>query len=106
MSGNPLLVDPVSDPPCISVDERTAARLMGVSTKTLQRWRVSGELKFFRGPGNLGKVLHRLEDLKQFALDQVAMTEQRERVRLRMRRICQSSALRARWSIMFRPRGD
>jgi hypothetical protein len=78
MSGNPLLVDPVSDPPCISVDERTAARLMGVSTKTLQRWRVSGELKFFRGPGNLGKVLHRLEDLKQFALDQVAMTEQRE----------------------------
>lgn len=45
-------------------DEAQAARILGVSTKTLQRWRRRGAIGFHRTPG--GRIRYGLDQLANF----------------------------------------
>jgi hypothetical protein len=59
-----------SGPPLLSriaVTESEAARMLSTSTKTMQRLRNAGAIKFFRLTDKTGKTMYRLAELEKFA---------------------------------------
>jgi excisionase family DNA binding protein len=51
------------------LSQRDAARLLGLSVRTLERWRVQGEMLRFVKLGN--SVRYRLEDIERFVAARV-----------------------------------
>jgi excisionase family DNA binding protein len=45
-------------------DEKTAARILGVTARTLRRWRVGGQIAYYRLPG--GHIRYSADQLIDF----------------------------------------
>lgn len=47
-------------------DEKQAARILGVSTRTMKAYRAGAHIGFYRLPGKLGRIRYSTEQLAEF----------------------------------------